>query len=614
MSTSWPELSPVDAPSSLENIMILKGHCRAIIQHFLGNLQAPAPPSTYTVQLAVITNEALDKIIEDDQQHIRRTIDGMAAAQVATQARLEQTAKEIAIVATAAPPSDTPIHSRLIEKWTEETRPAGTTTPHTSISASQTPSAAEPTEYDLRTRLRWQKGQSPYRNAPPDMIRSTVNGLLRSSKNSILRNIDVAAVRKLRSGDLDVYTHTVAEKERLVENSNDWLPRLERGQQVRILDSQYAILVHGVPAEFLPKSRVVAEAIDEVVRSNPTTLTQNEVVYLGWVKGHEGVGQKTRSSMVIAFSDACTANKMIREGLFLRSERMRTELYDPGCRVVQCAKCVQFGHVMAMCSSTVCCPFCALAHSRKQCPDRKNPSRYKCALCQQSHAATDRQKCPKWREQLSILETVQKKKARLFPVPAESAPAVVRSSEGENTNTKSGNTNKQIAKQPSGWLGKQPQCTGNHTVTTREKILPGESNHRQTLLRSKTLRAGETPLPNLHKPVGRATNQRHDPLDDNMPSFDSNTSSLETVREHFHQRIIAQKPKHPQTYNTPTTGRDLPNNRPKTNSIQARLASSPDPIDPISERDTRTRTIPGSASLQSRPTKRRRIGDQLQQL
>jgi hypothetical protein len=59
------------------------------------------------------------------------------------------------------------------------------------------------TEYDLRTRLRWQKGQAPYRNASPDTIRSTINELLRGSKNPVLRNIDVAAVRKLKSGDLD---------------------------------------------------------------------------------------------------------------------------------------------------------------------------------------------------------------------------------------------------------------------------------------------------------------------------------------------------------------------------------------------------------------------------
>jgi len=181
------------------------------------------------------------------------------------------------------------------------------------------------------------------------------------------------------------------------------------------------------------------------------SLARNEVVYLvpRLGQGSRGVGQKIRSSMVVAFSDACTANKIIREGLFLRSERMRTELYDPGCRVVQCAKCVQFGHVMAMCSSTACCPFCALAHSRKQCPDRKNPSRYKCALCQQSHAATDRQKCPKWRGQLSILEAVQKK-ARLFPVPAETASAAaVRNSEGGNISTKLGNTNEnQESSQP----------------------------------------------------------------------------------------------------------------------------------------------------------------------
>jgi hypothetical protein len=465
MSThSWPEQASVKASTSLEKIMILKDHCRTIIQYFLGNLQGSAPPPTYTAQLAVITYDVLDEFLSEDQQHMRHTIDRMGATHI----RLEQTAKEIATVAAAAVSrsnaqgANVPVHSKLIEKWAEGTNPGSTTAPHTSIPTSITPGADGPTEHDLRIRLRW-KGPAPYRNAPPNMICTAISKLLDNSENPAISNIDVAAVRKLKSGDLDLYTHTVAEKERLVYNADEWLPRLERGQQVRLLGTQYAILVHSVPAEFFPKSRAVGEAIEEVVRSNPATLTQNEIAYLGWVKGHLGIGQKTRSSLVVALSDPRAANKVIQEGLFLRSERMRTELYDPGCRVVQCAKCLQFGHVMAMCSSAVCCPFCTLAHARKQCPDRKNSERYKCALCRQRHAATDRRNCPKWREQVAILEVVQRKKARLFPVPNKVSPGVAapENSSGDfrtnpqaqgaantnSANTKTGQSEKQALEQ-----------------------------------------------------------------------------------------------------------------------------------------------------------------------
>jgi hypothetical protein len=68
-----------------------------------------------------------------------------------------------------------------------------------------------------------------------------VNRILEKTDNPSL-DIQIAAVRKLKSGDLDLYTYNVAEKERLLENSGDWLAQLEQGQAVRVMGKQYASL------------------------------------------------------------------------------------------------------------------------------------------------------------------------------------------------------------------------------------------------------------------------------------------------------------------------------------------------------------------------------------
>jgi hypothetical protein len=125
------------------------------------------------------------------------------------------------------------------------------------------------------------------------------------------------------------------------------------------MDKQYAVLAHSVSFEFYP---AMAEAKEEVLRSNPSRFPNAEIVYLGWASGfNDKTSKKSSSSLIIAFGDPRHANQAIQEGIFLRGALVRTELYDPGCRVVQCSRCYRFGHVAAMCSSTAACPYCTLA-------------------------------------------------------------------------------------------------------------------------------------------------------------------------------------------------------------------------------------------------------------
>ena len=104
-------------------------------------------------------------------------------------------------------------------------------------------------------------------------------------------------------------------------------------------------------------------------------------------------------------------------------------LYDPSCRIVQCSRCYQFGHVAAMCPSPAVCPYCSLAHGKKQCPNRKNPAPNTNAPAAKN--LTPRMTANIARDGSSRATYVQakRKKARLFPVPVsqQSQPSVASS-------------------------------------------------------------------------------------------------------------------------------------------------------------------------------------------
>lgn len=79
--------------------------------------------------------------------------------------------------------------------------------------------------------------------------------------------------------------------------------------------------------------------------------------------------------------------------------------------VSRCYKCQRFGHIAKYCKSPIQCGFCASsAHEGKECPDRENNLKHKCANCARNgakefnhHAASD--SCPiyqhRMREQLN---------------------------------------------------------------------------------------------------------------------------------------------------------------------------------------------------------------------
>ncbi|OXV09429.1 hypothetical protein Egran_02808, partial [Elaphomyces granulatus] len=235
------------------------------------------------------------------------------------------------------------------EDLAQEARTGSAKTPRTLIPNIRHPDAGEPSESDLQIRLRWE---------------------LEDIKK--LHRTRFSNYRKLISDDLDLYTFNVAEKERRLYNSGDWLAQLEKGH---VMDKQYAILAHSVPFEFYPKARGRQGGSAEDRGNTVSRL------------GQRVQGQDMQKDILLL--DHCFRGPKARQSgdsggnLAL----VRTELYDPSCRVVQCSRCYQFGHVAAMCPSPAACPFCSLAHGSNARIELKNPTKYKCTSCEGPHAA-----------------------------------------------------------------------------------------------------------------------------------------------------------------------------------------------------------------------------------
>jgi hypothetical protein len=556
----WPSPEPLEASTTTQKVENLKERCWDIIQYGIANGSSQAPAS-YVVQLALTMHSAFEEV----KVHLQRTSESRQATDHLRKAQitLEQTTKSlVAAVATS---------TNRAEDLAQEARTSSAKTPCTSIPNIRHPDAGETSESDLQIRLRWEdRTTSPYRKTPPNTILKLVNGILGKTDNPSLNSIRVAAVRKLISGDLDLYTFSVAEKGRLLYNSGDWLAQLEKGHAVRVMDKQYAILAHSVPFEFYPKSRAMVDAKEEVLRSNPGRFEPKpEILYLGWAKGFKDkTCKKTSSSLIIAFGNPRHANQAIQEGIFLRGALVRTELYDPSCRVVQCSRCYQFGHVAAMCPSPAVCPYCSLAHGKKQCPNRKNPAKHKCPSCKGPHAANDRQHCPRWIEQSDVLEQAKRKKARLFPVPVpqQSQSTTVIPSVPSSTPL-SARQPADIASNTGEGLGE----TGNSGKTTRE-------------------------------PLASTT---RDPLDDNLPSFGKNDKP-QTVRQQFQKRIAAQLPKNRRIQKKPTASTATTSTSTSTHTQNlGNLAPRPSSLQTLSQQPAATQREKEQSSHSSISTRKR---------
>ncbi|XP_073994570.1 uncharacterized protein [Rhodnius prolixus] len=83
--------------------------------------------------------------------------------------------------------------------------------------------------------------------------------------------------------------------------------------------------------------------------------------------------------------------------VYIYFSRCMVEPYSQ--EVVQCFKCLRYGHVNAQCKGKARCGNCSEEHEENTCPNKELK---KCVHCQQNHSSTDKNKCPEYLKQKAI--------------------------------------------------------------------------------------------------------------------------------------------------------------------------------------------------------------------
>lgn len=150
------------------------------------------------------------------------------------------------------------------------------------------------------------------------------------------------------------------------------------------------IIVHGVPSEMASeeiREELVAQNVDE------GCADQLRVVYVFPVRD-----KRRTKSCIIEVSPAVRKQLMEKARIYLRFSSCPFSDY---IRVLQCFRCLAFGHLAANCKGTAACGHCASQHETRDCTNREDTPA--CWNCQNSrvpvegghaHSALDTVKCP----------------------------------------------------------------------------------------------------------------------------------------------------------------------------------------------------------------------------
>ncbi|KAI3056824.1 hypothetical protein CBS147353_11131 [Aspergillus niger] len=266
------------------------------------------------------------------------------------------------------------------------------------------------------------------RKISPEDLRKRVNDALGSRINLLGKAPRVIAAKQLKSGDVVLHTATTAEADTLKNTEEEWVKVL--GTTARVIKPTYGVIVHGVRTD---KESIDTDnqdrAIEKIESENAVLHEGAKVAYVGWLT-KEG-RRKAASSLVVEFTTKYHANRVIREGLVLNAIHHDCVLYDRSCRLKQCYRCHEYGHIGPQCDAEERCGYCAGAHNTKECIARDADPKPapKCVLCKGQHTAWSNA-CPRRRREQARIEQARKTRPIFHYESDESRPAAAGTATG----------------------------------------------------------------------------------------------------------------------------------------------------------------------------------------
>lgn len=214
------------------------------------------------------------------------------------------------------------------------------------------------------------------------------------------------AIRKLKSGDIDVYVPSEAARDKVLS-----APQTEG---IKILRRDFQVAIHGVPVKVPVGFQEPEESMrtaSRIAAESAPVAAGLEITRLSWMHGrkeHEariqGAG-KTRGTLIVGFRTEEMRRRAIKGGLIIQAEIYAAEAYDRSLEVKRCFNCQQWGHSQAACGRHARCGRCADTHDTRKCPEKS----VACANCGKPHKAWQAGACPVYR---AYYEEIIRRRAR----------------------------------------------------------------------------------------------------------------------------------------------------------------------------------------------------------
>jgi hypothetical protein len=279
----------------------------------------------------------------------------------------------------------------------------------------------------VTVRLKDQSAVQRYRSHPVAWTRQQVQASIR--ENTLTNSIKIVAAYQLKSGDIQIFTSTTTEARQLKEHKG-WLKGL--GEQAELIMPTYGVIVHGISTNSINIKDQKA-TIQHMVADNYTVIPRAEITYVGWLTKEATL--KRASSIVVEFTDPEMANAIIYAGLAWEGQIHQCQLYDRACRVKQCFRCYNYGHIGTQCNASQTCGYCAELHESRHCK-RKGLEGFvpRCTVCKGVHTAWSNA-CPARKKEMGRVEQAKQIRNIYWHVPAKANTTRPRIDNTTNINT-----------------------------------------------------------------------------------------------------------------------------------------------------------------------------------
>jgi len=122
--------------------------------------------------------------------------------------------------------------------------------------------------------------------------------------------------------------------------------------------------------------------IGRLIKDNARLHEDLEVLRIAWPK-KVADSEKAHSSLIVEVAIEAMTNRLMNVSMLNSYQECACELFEKNCRITQCFRCHEFGHMTKICRKNQRCEKCAGKHHIEKCVMPSNKRR--CINCNENH-------------------------------------------------------------------------------------------------------------------------------------------------------------------------------------------------------------------------------------